>query len=423
MYPNKIALNVKEIILANGLKVLLLEERNAPIVTFQIWYRVGSRNEHPGITGISHLFEHMMFKGSKNIGPEEHARRINAVGGMENAFTQWDVTGYFETVPSEHLELPIYLESERLQNLNLTQDMLASETQVVKEERRLRTDNDPFGLAVENLFALAFIVHPYHWPIVGWMSDLNSITLQDCKEYFKTYYAPNNAVIMLVGDYNAEEALSLIKKYFENIKNKVAPQPISCEEPAQKGIRRTDIKMLAEAPIILAGFKTPKAADEDNYALQVAGYLLSSGESSRIYKSLIYKRQLAAEAGGESLALKDYGLFFAYALVNPDAKIDGVEKFLLDEFEKLKTDTVPQKELQKAKNQLEADYILRLASVYGKAMRLGMAETIAGKWQIVQETPSKLQSVTAEDIKRAAQKYFISDTLTIVRIIPEKNQK
>jgi len=421
MHSGKIKLPVKEIMLSNGLKVLLVEDRNAPIITFQIWYKAGSRNERPGITGISHLFEHMMFKGSKNVGAEKHSQKINAVGGTENAFTQWDVTSYFEIVPNEQLELPIYLESERLQNLNLIQETLTSESEVVKEERRLRTENDPSGLAIENLFALAFLIHPYHWPIVGWMGDLNAITLQDCKEYFRTYYAPNNAVIILVGDFEENEALPLIKKYFENIRNNVTPPPVKSEEPVQRGIRRADIKMIAEAPIIFAGFKAPKASHEDNYALQVASYILSTGESSRIYKSLLYQHQVAVEAGGETVALRDNGLFFAYALANPDANIDNVEKLLLDEFEKLKTETIPEKELQKAKNQLEADYIFGLASIFGKAMRLGTAETIAGKWQIVQETPAKLQEVTAEDLKRVAQQYFNRDTLTIIRILPEKN--
>ncbi len=418
---DKIKLDVKEYTLENGLKILLLQDKNAPIVTFQIWYKVGSRNEKPGITGISHLFEHMMFKGSKNLGPEEHSRRINAVGGMENAFTQWDVTGYFEIVPSEHLELPIYLEAERLQNLNLIPETLKSEREVVKEERRLRTENDPVGLALEQLFALSFIAHPYHWPVVGWMSDLDAITLEDCKNYFKTYYAPNNAVIILVGDFEIDNALSLIKKYFGNIQNEVIPLEVKTKEPEQKGIRIAEVKILAEAPIILAGYKAPKASDEDNYPLQVASYILSSGESSRIYRKLIYEKQLATEAGGEVFSLKDDGLFFVYAFANPDAKIDEVEKYLFEEIEKLKTEPIPDKELQKAKNQLEADYIFQLASLYLKAMNLGRAETIGGRWQIAQETPEKIQAVSAEDIKRVANKYFNKDKLSIVRIIPEKN--
>jgi len=416
----EIKLDVKEYTLENGLKILFLQDKNAPIVTFQIWYKVGSRNEKPGITGISHLFEHMMFKGSKNLGPEEHSRRINAVGGMENAFTQWDVTGYFEIVPSEHLELPIYLEAERLQNLNLIPETLKSEREVVKEERRLRTENDPVGLALEQLFALSFIAHPYHWPVVGWMSDLDAITLEDCKNYFKTYYAPNNAVIILVGDFEIDNALSLIKKYFGNIQNEVSPPDVKTKEPEQKGIRIAEVKILAEAPIILAGYKAPKASDEDNYPLQVASYILSSGESSRIYRKLIYEKQLATEAGGEVFSLKDEGLFFVYAYANPGAKIDEVEKYLFDEIEKLKTETIPDKELQKAKNQLEADYIFQLASLYLKAMNLGRAETIGGRWQIAQETPEKIQAVSAEDIKRVANKYFNKDKLSIVRIIPEK---
>lgn len=416
---DKIKLDVKEYTLDNGLKILLLEDHNAPIVTFQIWYKVGSRNEKPGITGISHLFEHMMFKGSKNLAPEEHSRRINAVGGMENAFTQWDVTGYFEIVPSEHLELPIYLEAERLQNLNLIPETLKSEREVVKEERRLRTENDPVGLALEHLFALAFMAHPYHWPVVGWMSDLNAITLEDCKNYFKTYYAPNNAVIILVGDFEEKNALSLIKKYFNDIKNEVTPPEVKTEEPEQKGIRISEVKILAEAPIILAGYKAPKASDDDNFPLQVASYILSSGESSRIYKKLIYEKQIATEAGGEVFSLKDYGLFFVYAFANPNVKIEEVENSLFEEIEKLKTETIPEKELQKAKNQLEADYIFQLASLYLKAMNLGRAETIAGRWQIAQETPEKIQAVSAEDIKRVANKYFTKDKLSIVRIIPE----
>ncbi|OGF64537.1 MAG: hypothetical protein A2Y62_06820 [Candidatus Fischerbacteria bacterium RBG_13_37_8] len=419
MNISKITLDVQEMKFNNGLKLLLLEDHNAPIVTFQIWYKVGSRNERPGITGISHLFEHMMFKGSQKIGPEEHSRKINAIGGRENAFTLWDVTTYYEVIPSEHLELAIFLESERLQNLNLVPQTLQSEREVVKEERRLRTDNDPVGLALEQLFAMAFMAHSYHWPIVGWMSDLDAITLNDCKEYYATYYAPNNATIIVVGDFKKKQALSMLKKYFGSIKNEAIPPEVTTKEPGQKGIRRGDVKVIAEAPIILAGFKTPPAADKDNYVLKVASSLLSNGESSRIYKSLIYDKQLAAEAGGEIFALKDYGLYFAYALVNPDAYIDEVEKYLINECERLKSDTIPEEELQKAKNQLEADYIFDLASVYGKAIQLGTAEIIYGNWQKVQEMPEKLQQVTANDIKKIAQKYFNKELLTVIRVIPE----
>lgn len=418
MEEKSIKLNVEEVILRNGLKVLMLEDRSIPIIAFQIWYKAGSRNERPGITGISHLFEHMMFKGSKNVGPEEHSRKINAIGGRENAFTQWDITAYHEVIPSEHLELVVYLEAERLHNLNLVPQTLSSEREVVKEERRLRTENDPIGLAVENLFSLAFIAHPYHWPIIGWMNDLDTITLEDCKEYYKTYYAPNNAVITLVGDFDKKNALSLIRKYFGKIRNELVPSEINIKEPIQKGIRRAEISFICEAPILLAGFKTPKAADDDNHVLEIISSILSSGESSRIYQNLIYKRQLAAEAAGELLKLKDYGLFYVYALANPQASLDEVETCLLQECESMKNGTISPYELQKAKNQLEMNYIMRLTSFFGKAMQLGSSETICGTWKEILETPQKLQSVSEDDIKKIANKYFNKNNLTVIRVIP-----
>jgi predicted Zn-dependent peptidase len=364
-----------------------------------------------------------MFKGSKNIGPEEHSRKINAIGGRENAFTLWDVTAYHEVVPKEHLELVLYLESERLQNLNLLPETLASEREVVKEERRLRTENDPIGLAVENLFALAFIAHPYRWPIIGWMSDLDNITLDDCINFYKTYYSPNNAVIILVGDFDKKSAINLIKKYFGKIKNeRVAPE-VNIKEPVQKGLRRAEISFIAEAPILLAGFKTSAAASEENYALQVISSILSSGESSRIYQNLIYKKQLAAEAGGDLFSLHDHGLFYVYALANPKASIDEVENSLLQECENIKNGDISDYELQKAKNQLEADYILRLASNYGKAIQLGSYETICNGWREILQAPRKIQAVSVEDIKKVAQKYFLKNNLTIIRVIPENTSK
>lgn len=418
MEEKSIKLNVEEVILKNGLKVLMLEEKSIPIIAFQIWYKVGSRNERPGITGISHLFEHMMFKGSKNVGPEEHSRKINAIGGRENAFTQWDITAFYEVIPSEHLELVVYLEAERLQNLNLIPQTLTSEREVVKEERRLRTENDPIGLAVENLFSLSFIAHPYHWPIIGWMSDLESITIEDCKEYYKTYYAPNNAVITLVGNFNKKNAISLIKKYFGKIRNEVTPTEINISEPIQKGIRRADISFICEAPILLAGFKTAKAAEDENYVLEVISSILSRGESSRIYQNLIYKKQLAAEAGGELLKLKDYGLFYVYAFANPQASLDEVENCLLQECEVMKNETMSPYELQKAKNQLEMNYIMQLTSVFGKAIQLGSSETICGTWKKILETSQKLQSVSEDDIKKVANKYFTKNNLTVIKVIP-----
>lgn len=415
-------LDVKEQKLDNGLTILTLEDHSAPIVSYQVWFKVGSRNERPGITGISHLFEHMMFKGSKNIGPEEHAKIVQANGGDLNASTSNDNTIYYENLPSDRLELAIRLEAERQANLNITAENLASEREVVKEERRLRTDNSPFGALSEQLYAAAFLAHPYHWPVVGWMSDLDAITLEDCQNYFRTYYAPNNATVVIVGDFKTDEAVGLVKKYYGDIKAQPFGAPVKTIEPEQLGERRVELHKIAQTPICLAGYHTPDISHPDIIPLKVLARILFDGQSSRIYRKLVYDEQMAISVSGGVSERIDPGLFFIAATVKPENTVQQVEKEIYDEIERLKTEPVSDRELQKAKNQLESSFYFGLQSGSSKARRIGYYQTIAGDYRKFFNQAEQIQKVTKDDLMRVAKQYLAPKNRTVAILVPEKPQ-
>ena len=411
---------VGEHFLSNGLRILTWEDHSAPIITYEVWFNVGSRNERPGITGISHLFEHMMFKGSRKYGPEEHANIVQSHGGRLNAFTANDMTVYYENISSDELELVIALEAERQANLAITAENLASEREVVKEERRMRTDNNTFGDVMEQLMANAFIAHPYQWPVVGWMSDLNAITLEDCREYHRIHYAPNNATIVLVGDFNTNMALQLIEKYYGAIPKQEPPPPVSTVEPQQRGERRIKLHRLAQLPMLFAGYHIPNIIHEDMPAIAVAQKILSDGESSRIYKKLIYEDQIAMYAGGSVDEARDPSLFYAYCGMNIGHGIEEGERALFEIIEGLAQNPPTSEELQKAKNQLEADYILSLQSNSRKAYNLGFYQTVAGDWRLMFKISEKYAAVTAEQVAEVAARYFTERNRTTVVLIPEQ---
>jgi zinc protease len=413
-------LKVTEKVLPNGLKVLLKEEHKAPVVTFQIWYKVGSRNERLGTTGMSHLLEHMMFKGTKKYGPKTFSQMVQRNGGNDNAFTGKDYTAYFETFASDRIEISLDLESDRMQNLLIDPGEFKSEREVVKEERRLRTDDDPTSTMVEEMTAAAFIAHPYEWPVIGWMADLNNITRDDLYNHYRTYYAPNNATIVVVGDFDAKALLPKIEKYFGRIPRGPAVPSVGAVEPAQLGERRIVVKKQAELPAVFAGYHTPDLKHSDSYALEVLQGILSSGKSSRLYRSLVYEKQLALYASGDyDNIANDPNLFYVYAGVMPGKTMDEVEQALYQEIEKFKTTPVTDEELQKAKNQIEASFIMGQDSVFYQAMLLGQFETVAN-WKMLEKYVDNIRSVTKEDVQRVAKEYFSEDNRTVGILVPVK---
>ncbi len=414
-------LKVTEKVLPNGLKILLKEEHKAPVVTFQIWYKVGSRNERLGKTGMSHLLEHMMFKGTKKYGPKTFSQTVQRNGGNDNAFTGKDYTAYFENFASDRIDISLDLESDRMQNLLLDGKEFFSERDVVKEERRMRYEDDPTSTMVEQMTATAFMAHPYQWPVIGWMADLGNLTRDDLYSHYKTYYAPNNATIVVAGDFDAKTLLPKIEKYFGKIPKGPEVPKVGAEEPRQLGERRIAVKREAELPAVFAGYKTPKLTHRDSYALEVLSGILSSGKSSRLYKSLVYEKQLALYAGGDyDNVSADPQLFYVYAGVMPGKTTDEVEKALYAEIDRLKSEQVSEEEIQKAKNQIEAGFIMGQDSVFYQAMLLGQYETVAS-WKMLEKYLDGIRAVTRPDIQRAAKEYFSEDNRTVGILIPVKN--
>lgn len=413
-------LKVTETVLPNGLKVLLKEEHKSPVVTFQIWYRVGARNERLGKTGLSHVLEHMMFKGSKKYGPKQFSQVVQRNGGNDNAFTSKDYTAYFENFAADRLEIAMDLEADRMQNLLLDPKDFLSERDVVKEERRMRYEDDPTNTMVEQMMATAFAAHPYQWPVIGWMADLGNLTRDDLYQHYRTYYAPNNATIVVVGDFDTRKVLALVQRYFGGIPRGPEVPKVGAAEPKQLGEKRIVVKQEAELPAIYAGYKVPTIKHPDAYALNVLQGILSSGKSSRLYKTLVYEKQIALYAGGDYEDVSaDPHLFYVYAGVMPGKSTDEVEKALYAEIERLKNEPVADEELQKAKNQAEASFVMSQDSVFYQAMLLGQFETVA-EWRIYARYLDNIRAVKKEDIQRVAREYFTEDNRTVGILVPVK---
>lgn len=409
---------VTEVILPNGLKVLLLENHKAPLVTFQVWYRVGSRNEAWGKTGLSHLLEHMMFKGTRKVGPEAFSRIIQENGGDNNAFTSRDYTAYFETLRADRVDVAIELEADRMQNLVLREEDFRTEREVVMEERRLRTEDNPQAYLFEQLMATAFQIQPCHWPIIGWMGDLERLTLRDLEAYYRTYYNPVNAFLVVVGDFNKEELLGKIERAFGNIaKGDLPPQEVALEM-VQVGERRIIVKKEAQLASIVMGYHVPNLRDPDSYVLEVIATLLSGGKSSRLYQSLVRQKRLALSVDADhSLLSKDPGLFFLSAEILPNKEISEVERAIEEEIERLQNEPVSSRELEKAKNQLEAAFVFGQDSMFNQARLLATFEIAAG-WRAIDDYLSALSKVTPDDIQRVARRYLVPDNRTVGILVP-----
>ncbi len=413
------AVEPHEFILSNGMKVLLVEVPKAPVATVQVWYKVGSRNEVMGRAGLSHMLEHMMFKGTAKYPKGEFSRLIRKNGGTDNAFTSQDFTAYFENLAADRVELALELEADRMQGLVLDRPELTTEREVVKEERRLRTEDDPQGALVEALFAQAYFSHPYHWPVIGWFGDLDAMTLDDLQRHYDTYYSPNNATLVVVGDINTESLLLTIKQLFEPIPRGPEPKPIATMEPEQKGERRFLLKREAQVPFVMIGYRVPNFTSEDSYALDILDSILSHGKSARLYQSLVYDQKSALAVGSEySLLQADPGLFYFYALVSPGQKPESVEDALHQEIKRLQTDPPTELELQRAKNQVEAAHIFEQDSNFRHAMLLGQAESVGAGWRKIDQFVEQIRAVTTKDIQRVARQYLTEDNRTVGTLIP-----
>jgi zinc protease len=414
-----LAAEPSEYFLSNGMKVLLVEVPKAPVATVQVWYKVGSRNEVMGRAGLSHMLEHMMFKGTARYPKGLFSRIVRKNGGIDNAFTGQDFTAYFENLAADRVGLALELEADRMQGLILDHSEFQTERDVVKEERRLRSEDDPQGALVEALFAHAFLSHPYHWPVIGWFADLDAMSLEDLQRHYDTFYSPNNATLVVVGDIKAESLLPTIKRLFEPIPRGPSPKQTLSPEPEQRGERRFLLKREAQVPFVMMGFRVPNYSNEDSYALDILESILSSGKSSRLYQSLVYDQKNSLAVGAEYSVLQtDPGLFYFYSLVNPSVKVEGVEEAIQREIVRLQNEPPSEQELQRAKNQVEAARVFEQDSNFRHAMLMGQAESVGAGWRRIDQFVERIRAVTAKDIQRVAKQYLTPDNRTVGILIP-----
>ena len=406
--------------LPNGMKVVMLEDHSTPIVHLQMWYHVGSKNEKAGRTGFAHLFEHMMFKGSKNVEPEGHPSYISSVGGQSNAFTNEDATVFWETVPSQYLPLILWLEADRLASLRIDERVFKTEREVVKEERRMRIENQPYGRLQEIIADHAFTVHPYKHPVIGSMKDLEAASIADVREFFQTYYVPGNATAVLVGDFDSKEALALVEQYLGRVPKADKPVPRDIpKEPKQTKERRVTIHEEWPLPAVVVAHHITYDGNPDSYPLHIASKILSDGQSSRIHRKLIYEKGLALAAFGGGNIIEDPNLFFAVAVVQPGKTTEDTTNALIAELDRLRNEPVSAAELQQAKNQFARDYILQRESNQSKAEQLGHAVVIHNDIKTADDEFDIFQTMTVADVQRVARTYFTPENRTVITILPK----
>ena len=406
--------------LPNGLEILVVEDHAVPVVTLYTFFRVGSRNERTGRTGISHLFEHLMFNGAKRYGPGEFDRTLESRGGASNAFTSEDVTGYYEVFPPDALPLVVDLEVDRLTGLTLTEQSLGSEREVVKEERRERLEDDPMGALFEMIGATAYVAHPYAWPVVGWAADLEAITVDDCREYFRIHYAPNNALLVLAGDVDPKAALEVLRKGYGPIPKQPPAAPPVANEPEQKGERRALLRRPAQLPALAMAWHVPGTASgsPDVFALDLIQTILAGGESSRLQKELVLDRPLATSVAATNIYRVDPTLFLVQAEARPGVPLADLERGISAAIERLAKEPVPERELAKAKNQTRMNLLRRLKTSAGKAEQLGMAAIYFGAPEKLFDLPQAFEAVTAEQIRGAAARWLVPDNRSVVQLVP-----
>ncbi|CEN56361.1 Uncharacterized zinc protease y4wA [Candidatus Methylopumilus turicensis] len=423
--PLAMSAEVQEFKLDNGLKIVVQEDHRAPVVVSQVWYRAGALDEVNGKTGVAHVLEHMMFKGTKAVPAGKFSRLIAAAGGKENAFTAQDQTTYFQQLEKSNLPLSMKLEADRMANLNLTDEEFAKEIKVVMEERRWRTEDKPQSKVTEQFNSTIYHVHPYGRPVVGWMNDLENMTADDAREWYKTWYAPNNATLVVVGDVNAQEVLKLAKQYFGPLKPHALPARKPQVEPEQKGERRVVVKAQAKLPYVLMGFHVPSLQDADKdvepYALEILAGVLNGNASARLNQNLVRQSQIAVDvdAAYDMVQRGRQSIFVLDATPSEGKSVAELEAAILNEIEKIKTGGVTEEELQRVKAQVIAADVYQRDSMFYQAMQIGNLETAGFSWRILKGYPAKLQAVTAEQVQAVAKKYFNKDNLTVATLDPQ----
>lgn len=410
--------------LANGLKILVREDHRAPIVVSQIWYKTGSSYESNGTTGVAHVLEHMMFKGTDKLGPNEFSRIISANGGRENAFTGQDYTAYFQQLEKSRLPISFELEADRMANLNLRAEDFAKEVKVVMEERRMRTDDKPRSLTYEHFVATAFVNSPYHHPIIGWMDDLKNMNVDDMRNWYKDWYAPNNATLVVAGDVDAEAVFELAKKTYGKVKARPIPTVKPQKEFEQRGIRRISVKAPAQVPYFIMGYKVPVVmtaeAEWEPYALEMLASVLDAGNSSRFAKELVRGQQIATSVGaGYDLYSRLDDLFLFNGTPAKGKSVEDLEKAIRAQLDTLKTELVSQAELDRIKAQVVASKVYEKDSMFYQAMQIGTLATVGLDWQLSDKFVERLRAVTPEQVQAVAKKYLIDDHLTVAVLDPQ----
>src|SRR5215470_3918901 len=410
---------VREAILPNGFKLLMLEDHKAPVVVFQLYYRVGSRNEALGHTGLSHILEHVMFKGTDKVAPEEYSKIIQRNGGRTNAWTTQDNTTYFATLASDRVGVMIDLEADRMTNLKLTDEVFLPERSVIMEERRLRVDNNPVDDLFEQLSSTAFAAHPYQFPVIGWMSDIAQATLADALNHYRTYYIPNNAFAVAVVDFDSAALTAQVTEAFGAIASGPPPPAVRAIEPPQHGGRRVELKREAQLPFVAMAHHVPNLRGSESAALEVLASILSGGDSARLHQELVYRLRLAREAGASyDYTSIDPGLFTVYAQPLPGQSAAAVEAALARELDRARSAAPTPRELDKAKNSIEAQFVFAQDSLFYQAMQLGQYE-VAGDWRRVDDYLPTVRKVTADDVLVAARTYLRPENRTTGVLIPD----
>jgi zinc protease len=405
--------------LDNGLKILLYEDHNIPQVALYTFFRVGSRNERPGITGVSHYIEHMMFNGTKKIGPGDFDRKMEFSGGANNAFTGTDMTGYTDWFPPAALEAMIVMEADRIQGLIFEPKVFESERGVIASERRMGVENNNDSILSENVRATAIMAHPYHWGVIGWMSDILNWKRDDVMAYYRTFYSPNNAILILVGDFESAKALDLIKKYYSGIPASPPPPAVTTVEPPQMGPKQVFIRKEAQTPSFNMVYHAPNCQSPDFYPLSILDMVLLNGESSRLYKRLVRDEQVALNVYGGISETIDPMLFTIYVKPRPGVDLNRLEAVIEEELGKIKKEGITDKEYQKAQNMIRSDFYFGLQTNAGKARQLGSTEVLYGSYEKLFTQMDNYAAVKREQIQEAAKKYLTENNKTVGKLIPE----
>ncbi|WP_028994833.1 M16 family metallopeptidase [Azonexus hydrophilus] len=416
--------NPYETTLDNGLKVIVKEDRRAPTAVHMVWYRVGSMDEVDGTSGVAHVLEHMMFKGTPTVGPGEFNKRVAAAGGRDNAFTSRDYTAYFQQIPRERLAEMMALEADRMRHLTVDPKEFAQEIKVVMEERRMRTDDDPQAKLFEQMNAVAYQAHPYRRPIIGWMNDLENMTAEDARAWYDTWYVPNNAYVVVSGDVDHQEVFALAREHYGALAARPLPARKAQVEPRQEGTRQLTTKGPAELPVLIMGYKAPilrnPTTDRDPYALEILGGILDGHDAARFNRKLVREDKLAISAGvSYDSTARGPGMIYLYGSPSEGRTVAELEAALRAEIARIQQEGVSEAELKRTKAQLVASQVYKLDSVFGQAMEIGQMEAIGLSWKDVDIMIDRLQQVTAADVQAAAKKYFDDDALTIGILDPQ----